>query len=134
MNERSHNRNPRGFTLIELLIATLLISIFLLPLLTVLHREMISSNRTRIFNLALVIAQEEMEEVLDLSLSEKDLNDRSRKVRLMNYTFNVERDVLDGEGNGEPYGGTDPLEVRVRVYHGEERVPMIRLVTLKEDW
>ncbi len=123
-----------GFTLMELLVATLLISILFLPLLTVLHKELTSSYKTRIFQMALVLAQEEMEEAMDKNLSERELNDRKREIHLMNHTFQVERDVLNGEEKGEPSKGTDPLEVWVRVYHGGEKNPVVRLVTLKEDW
>jgi prepilin-type N-terminal cleavage/methylation domain-containing protein len=134
MNEREKMKGKSGFTLMELLVATLLISILFLPLLTVLNKELTSSYKTRIFQMALVLAQEEMEEAMDKNISERKLNDRKREIHLMNHTFQVERDVLNGEEKGEPSGGTDPLEVWVRVYHGEEKNPVVRLVTLKEDW
>lgn len=126
--------NEKGFTLMELLVAILLISILLLPLLTVLHKELTSDYRIHILQLALSLAQGEMEEALDVKFMERAIKDRTREVHLGNHSFRVVRDVVDGEGKGEPPGGTDPLEIRVRVYHSHEEIPIARLITLKEEW
>jgi len=126
--------NEKGFSLMELLITTLLITLFLLPLLTLLHKEVTFSRSLHIFQIALSLAEEEMEEVLDTSLLEREVRDRRREIQIGNHSFRVERDVIDGKGKDETPLGSDPLEVWVRVYHGQGESPVARLVTLKEDW
>ena len=84
----------KGFTLMELMVAILLITLFLFPLLHLLHKEMTSSRRIRILQIALSLAEEEMEEVLDMSLRESEVRDRRRELQIGNYSFQVERDAI----------------------------------------
>lgn len=124
----------KGFTLMELMVAILLITLFLFPLLHLLHKEMTSSRRIRILQIALSLAEEEMEEVLDMSLRESEVRDRRRELQIGNYSFQVERDAIDGKEKDEPSPGTHPLEVWVKIYQGADKIPIARLVTLKVDW
>ena len=134
MNENGRSVKQKGFTLLELVVAFFLVTVLLLPLLTILQKELISAYRLHILQMALSLAQEEIEGVLDSTVPEKEIKDRMKEVHLRNHTFRVVRDVVDGKGKGEPEAGTDPLEVWVKIYHGREEDSIARLVTLKEDW
>lgn len=123
-----------GFTLVELLVAVSIIGILLLPLLEVLSRQVRTETELRDLQTALSLAQEAMEQMQNLPLSEENLKDRETYVELLGTTWKVERDVIDGDEEDEPIDGTDPLEVWIRIYKGESPTAIAALAMLREDW
>lgn len=109
----AHNR---AFTMVELLISITIIAIIIVPLAgivaTQLRRDQDAADR----RLALIAARNAMEAALEPSLPPSAVRDDSSGVDMNGRRWVVVTDPVDGQGEGEPPIGTDPLEVRVRVY------------------
>lgn len=118
-----------GFTYIEMLVTLAIIAICFVPL-----TRMFSGNIEETVYLgnlvtAMALARQEIEKVKNLALTEKQIEtigDIHYPAIIMNGTScYVERNIKPG---------TDPLEIRVRVYRENEfDKPMVELVTLFED-
>lgn len=130
----SSSRWSRGFTLLEILVAITVLAILLLPLFSVLTGGLRKEASLNEVQTALKIAQDAMERVLDTQVKKADIRDEEAQVLVGGTTYRVVRDAVDGRESDEPALGTDPLEVWVRVYKGQEAAPLAELVTLKEDW
>ncbi len=122
-----------GFTLVETLVAITVIGILLLPLLSVIARQVRFGTRLSDVEIALQLAQETAEEVLTSSSPELDMEDDTSFVSFRGVTWRVETDVLNGNEDDEPEEGTDPLEIHIEVYREGIENPLARLFTLKED-
>jgi prepilin-type N-terminal cleavage/methylation domain-containing protein len=129
-----HLAARRGFTVLEILVAITVLGIFLLPLMSLLSRGLRSEAALSDVQTALKIAQDAMERLLDTQVKKAEIRDEGTTVTVGGITFRVERDAIDGRESDEPALGTDPLEIWIRVYKGEETAPIAELVTLKEDW
>ena len=118
-----------GFTYIELIITLAVIAICFVPLTRMFSRNIEETVYLGNLVTAMGLARQEMEKTKNLAFTEKQIEDmgdiRHPEIIMNDISWHVERDIIDG---------TDPLEVRVRVYReGGFDKPMVELVTLFED-
>jgi len=126
--------NRKGFSILEILVAIALLGLLLLPLLSILNRGVRSEVSLNEVQIALKIAQEGMEEIINSSRHENEIKDEEKIVQVAGSRWKVLQDVIDGNEPDEPAVGTDPLEVWIKVYKEGDVSPLVELVTLKEDW
>jgi prepilin-type N-terminal cleavage/methylation domain-containing protein len=121
----------KAFTMVELLVAITIIALMIVPLVgivaTQLKRDQYAADR----GLALAAARNAMETALDPGLPAAAVRDDSTLVTLNGQGWVVVVDPIDGLGEGEPPIGTDPLEVRVRVYRPGSAQVLAALTALK---
>ena len=118
-----------GFTYIEMLVTLAIIAICFVPLTRMFSRNIEETVYLGNLVTAMALARQEIEKVKNLALTEKQIEtigDIHYPAIIMNETScYVERNIKPG---------TDPLEIRVRVYRENEfDKPMVELVTLFED-
>lgn len=119
----------RGFTYIEMLLTLAIIAICFVPLTRMFSRNMEETVYYGNMVTAMGLARQEMEKIRSLAFTEKQLEamgDILYPGIIMNEaSWYVERGIRPG---------TDPLEVRVKVYlENDFSKPMVELVTLLED-
>ena len=118
-----------GFTYIEMLVTLAIIAICFVPLTRMFSRNVEETVYLGNLVTAMGLARQEMEKIKNLALTEKQIEtigDIHYPATIVNDTsWYVERDIKSG---------TDPLEIRVKVYPEKEfDKPMVELVTLFED-
>jgi prepilin-type N-terminal cleavage/methylation domain-containing protein len=123
--------SERGFTLLEAVVALTIVLILVLPLAHIYTFQVKREATLKDRQTALELAKEGMEEALASRVGPLDLRDDSSDVELSGTKWKVMTDVIDGRGEGEPALGTDPLEVRVKVYQPGKKDPLAELVALK---
>jgi len=131
---RSAVRRPGagpGFSLIELLVAVTLIAILILPLVSLVSAQLGRDQKLADRETALRVAREVMERALDTGLPSAAVRDDTVRVVMDGRSWLASVDAVDGMGEGEPPGGTDPLEVKVTVYGQNSRAPLASVRALK---
>ena len=126
--------SERGFTLLEAVVALTIVLILVLPLAHIYTSQVRREASLKDRQTALELAKEGMEEALASKVGPPDLRDDSTDVELFGTKWKVLTDVIDGRGDGEPALGTDPLEVRVKVYQPGKKDPLAELVALKRGF
>lgn len=113
-----------GFTLVEVLIALAILGIAIIPLARVLDINLFGSAKAKKMRGALNLAVQEMEEVKNSPLPEKEMQGKTYTIDINGQQWRVIREIIPN---------TDPLEIRVHVYRPEDTDPAVTLVTLRED-
>jgi type II secretion system protein I len=121
----------KAFTMVELLVALTIIAIVMLPLVGLVATQMKRDQQTADRSLALGVARNAMETVLEPGLPASAVRDDSTLVDMNGQGWIVVTDPINGLGEDEPPIGTDPLEVRVRVYKPGISRPLASLTALK---
>lgn len=121
----------KAFTMVELLVAITIIALMIVPLVGIVATQLKRDQHAADRGLALVAARNAMESALEPSLPASAVRDDSTLVTLDGQGWIVVTDPIDGQGEGEPPAGTDPLEVRVRVYKPGAGRPLASLTALK---
>lgn len=121
----------RGFSLLEAVVALTIVLILVLPLAHIFTSQARREASLKDRQTALELAKEGMEEALASKVGPLDLRDDSTEVELSATKWKVMTDVIDGRGDGEPALGTDPLEVRVKVFLSGRKEPLAEMVALK---
>jgi len=108
--------NENGLTMVELLVVCVIISIAFMGLVAVFPLGMQNINDSRMRTVATDLAQERMEELLDLRTSNADLNagDHTDPDNPVRSTFNRFWSVTDDT----PVADMKQIEVRVTYPHG----------------
>jgi prepilin-type N-terminal cleavage/methylation domain-containing protein len=108
--------NENGMTMVELLVVCVIISIAFMGLVAVFPLGMQNINDSRMRTVATDLAQERMEELLDLRTSNADLNagDHTDPDNPVRSTFNRFWSVTDNT----PVADMKQIEVRVTYPHG----------------
>ncbi len=108
--------NENGMTMVELLVVCVIISIAFMGLVAIFPLGMQNINDSRMRTVATGLAQERMEELLDLRTSNADLNtgDHTDPDNPVRSTFNRFWSVTDNT----PVADMKQIEVRVTYPHG----------------
>ncbi len=108
--------NENGMTMVELLVVCVIISIAFMGLVAVFPLGMQNINDSRMRTVATDLAQERMEELLDLRTSNADLNagDHTDPDNPVRSTFNRFWSITDDT----PVADMKQIEVRVTYPHG----------------
>ena len=124
----------RGFTFIEILIALTVMGMLFVPVMQLFSHSVFATSESLDHIVALNLAKSEMEKTLNLNLTKiqlRELKDefhppQDQEPLVINHTrWRVRREIVEG---------SDPLEVRIRVYHEEDPdKDVVTLVTLIED-
>ena len=117
--------------MIEMLVAVTIIAILILPLAGFLSAHLKRDERTIETRLALSVARQTMDRLLAVEVSPYNIKDDSSAVNANGKQWVAVIDPIDGQEMGEPANGTDPLEIRVRVYSLNNKRLMARLTALK---
>jgi len=118
------NKYKEGITLVEVLIASVILAVALIPLLSVLNINLKGASHTKNLRVAINLAREEIEKVKSLSYKEEEIESVKYEKIINNVNWKIEREVVPT---------SDPLQIWVRVYREEEAKPVITLFTLKEN-
>lgn len=142
--------NQRGFTFIEILMTLAIIAILFVPVMQLFSDSLFATTQSLEMITATNLAKSHMEKTINLNLTKTQLREQGEQ-------FFPPLDQKAFEINGsrwrvkrEPVEGTDPLEVRIHVFHAEdvesdpnlpqetqtnkkEAKPVVSLVTLIED-
>ncbi len=113
-----------GFTLVEVLIASAILAIALIPLLSVLNINLRGMNNTKDMRIAANLARAEVEKVKSLNCREEEIESGVYEKTVNNVVWKIER---------EADSSTDPLEIWIKIYKKDEAKPVITLFTLKEN-
>jgi len=117
------SRKERGATLIEILLAMVILSIALLPLLSVLNINIIGTTQSKNMQVAINLARAEIEKVKNFEdIYEVKSVEYEKVVNGVNWR--VVREVISG---------STPLQIWVKIYRNREKTPLITLFTLKEN-
>ncbi|MCD6093555.1 MAG: prepilin-type N-terminal cleavage/methylation domain-containing protein [Candidatus Omnitrophica bacterium] len=122
----------KGFTYIELLITLVIMAVLFVPMMQVFSHFLHSTVVSQDFITATNLARWEMERVKNLNMTKAQLREAGDSIypsgeplEMNNAKWRISRKV---------FKETDPLEVRVSVFHdGEPDRPLVTLVTLIED-
>ena len=108
--------NENGMTMVELLVVCVVISIAFMGLVAIFPLGMQNVNESRMRTVATDLAQERMEELLDLRMSDTDLNpgEHSDPGNPVRSTFNRFWTVTDNT----PVADMKQIEVMVTYPHG----------------
>ena len=123
-----------GFTYIELLITLAIIAVLFVPVMQLFSQSLQSTGDSQSLITATSLAKWEMERVKNLNATEQQLKAIGNVIypelgeepmESSGFKWRIKREVMEG---------TDPLEIRVSVYHDHLMDnPVITLVTLVED-
>src|SRR3989338_1278579 len=126
--------NKRGFTFIEILMTLAVIGILFVPVIQLFNHAVLATSDSLELITATNLAKSEMERTINLNLSKTRLREEGERITpalnedplLVNkFRWRIRREVIEG---------SDPLEVRIHVYHdGDLEKPVVSLVTLVED-
>ena len=117
----------KGLSLIEVLVAITIIAILIIPLVNVVTGQLKKDQDLVDRKEALQLAREAMEKALQPG----KVVDDSLIISSGKRQWNVVTDAIDGLEEDEPPLGTDPLEVRIRVYLPPKREALASLTALK---
>lgn len=120
-----------GFTMIEMLVAVTLMVILILPLVGLVSAQLKRDQKLEELRVALRVCREAMDRLLDPGYPAAAIVDDSIKVTMDGRTWLVAIDAVDGAGEGEVPGGTDPLEVSVAVFIPGKNRELAKLRALK---
>lgn len=123
--------SQKAFTLIEMMVAITIIAILILPLAGFLSGQLKRDENTIESRLALSVARQTMDRLLAAEVSPYNIKDDSSAVNANGKQWVIVIDPIDGQEIGEPANGTDPLEIRVRVYSWDGKKLMAKLTALK---
>ncbi len=118
----------KGFTYIEMLIAITIVATLFFPVMRLFSTNVLVVTASGDLVTALNIAREEMEKVKNLGFSEE------RVRQIGNTSFTCTMNGVDWQLSRVVCGGSDPVEVRVKVCRRTElHKPLVELSTLIED-
>lgn len=127
-------RTKRAFTYIELLITLAIIAVLFVPIMQLFSNSLYSVSASQDLITAINLAKWEMERTKNLNVTNAQLKkigdgiypaQEEEPLEMNNAKWRIARDIMEN---------SNPLEVRVHVYHdGEPDKPIITLVTLIED-
>jgi len=117
----------KGFTLVEVLVAITIIAILIIPLVNVVTGQLKKDQDLVDRKEALQLAREALEKALQPGA----VTDDSIAVSSGKRQWMVVTDAIDGLEGDEPPLGTDPLEVRIRIYLPPKREALASLTALK---
>ncbi|MCD6311402.1 MAG: prepilin-type N-terminal cleavage/methylation domain-containing protein [Elusimicrobia bacterium] len=113
-----------GFTLVEVLIASAILAIALIPLLSVLNINLRGMNSTKDMRIAANLARGELERVKSLNCKEEETESETYEKTVNNVVWKIERSADSS---------TDPLGIWIKIYKKGETKPAFTLFTLKEN-
>ncbi|MBI4726033.1 hypothetical protein HY768_02210 [candidate division TA06 bacterium] len=114
-----------------MMVAITIIAILILPLAGFLSGQLKRDENTIESRLALSVARQTMDRLLAAEVSPYNIKDDSSAVNANGKQWVIVIDPIDGQEIGEPANGTDPLEIRVRVYSWDGKKLMAKLTALK---
>jgi len=127
-------RTKRAFTYIELLVTLAIIAVLFVPIMQLFSHSLHSVSASQDLITATNLAKWEMERTKNLNVTKAQLKkmgdgiypaQEEEPLEMNNAKWRIARDIMEN---------SNPLEVRVHVYHdGEPDKPIITLVTLIED-
>jgi len=127
-------RTKRAFTYIELLVTLAIIAVLFVPIMQLFSHSLHSVSVSQDLITATNLAKWEMERTKNLNVTKAQLKkmgdgiypaQEEEPLEMNNAKWRIARDIMEN---------SNPLEVRVHVYHdGEPDKPIITLVTLIED-
>ncbi len=124
----------RAFTYIELLITLAIIAVLFVPVMQLFSHSMHSTGASRDLITATNLAKWEMERVKNLKLTKQQLKQLGDSVYPGEGEEPLEMNQMKWRIARKIIQESDPLEVRVSVYHdGHPEESLVTLVTLIED-
>ena len=132
-------QSQKGFTFIELLITLAIIGVLFLPVIQLFSQSLISVNQSQDVITAMNLGKWYMEKLKNFKITQEALRVEGDTVYppedqppmiVNDVAWRIRREIEEG---------TDPLEVRVKVFHdskdgsGVDPLPVFELVTLFED-
>lgn len=127
-------KKKTSFTYIELLITLAIIAVLFVPIMQLFSHSLYSTIASQDLITATNLAKWEMERTKNLNVTKAQLKQmgdsiypapEEKPLEMNNVKWRIKRDIIEN---------SDPLEVRVSVYHdGEPDKPVVTLATLIED-
>ena len=142
-------RDERGFTFIEILMTLAIIAILFVPIMQLFSNSLFATTQSLEMITATNLAKSYMEKTINLNMTKTHLREEGSQYfppagqapfEINKTRWRVQREIIEG---------TDPLEVRIHVFHAEEIdpdiakpadnlsgrqvKPVVSLVTLIED-
>ena len=126
--------NSKGFTFIEILITLTVIAILFVPTMQLFSNTLYATADSLDIITATNLAKSEMEKIINLNLSETRLKEIGSAVYPSEKEPPLTVNGVRWRVRKEAVEGTDPLEIRIRVFKDENPTKEIAsLVTLVED-
>jgi len=118
------SKKEEGFTLVEVLIASAILAIALIPMLSVLNINLKWMTHTKDMRVAANLARLEMEKVKSLNCKEDEIESAVYEKTVNKTVWKIER---------EADSSTDPVEIWINIYKKDATKPSVTLFTLKEN-
>ena len=123
-----------AFTYTELLISLAIIAVLFIPIMQLFSHSLQATGISRDLITATNLAKWQMERIKNLNVTEEQLRGMGDEIYPTPEAEPLEMNSSKWRIKREIIAESDPLEVRVSVYHDQQMdKPIVRLVTLIED-